>query len=126
MSVGGRYDTFGDYMDMSMQCGYVLLFSVAWPFTAVCAGVNNVLELRADLFRVTLCRRAIPRPMVNIGNWLLMLKIGVFVALFFVSFLFTMSTGGPDPRLPVTLTPTLHHDRRPGAFHPRVRHELRG
>ena len=99
------YDPFGDYMDLSMQCGcvggrgspvdvvrvrwglgfthwgqalgqawgsrigdthgvhalgvgfspvetprrYVLLFSIAWPLTAVCAAVNNVLEVDQGL-----------------------------------------------------------------------------
>ena len=51
------YDTFSDYMDMSMQMGYVLLFSIAWPLSALCASVNNILEIRSDLFKVTLGRR---------------------------------------------------------------------
>jgi len=46
---------------MSMQMGYVLLFSIAWPLAAVCATVNNVFEIRSDLFKVTLSRRPIPR-----------------------------------------------------------------
>ena len=33
--------------------GYVLLFSIVWPLTAVCASVNNALELRSDLYKAT-------------------------------------------------------------------------
>jgi len=95
-----EYDTFGDYMDMSMQCGYVLLFSIAWPLTAVCAAINNALEIRSDVYRVTCARRAVPQAVGDIGNWLNMFKIGVFVALWFTSFLFTMSTGGLEHFIP--------------------------
>ena len=45
------YDPFDDYMDMSMQMGYVLLFSICWPLVAACASINNALEQRSDLYK---------------------------------------------------------------------------
>jgi len=94
------YDPFGDYMDLSMQCGYVLLFSIAWPLTSVCASVNNVLETRADFFKLTQMRRPTPRTVTGIGQWIEMFKIGVYIAIVFTSLFFTMSTGGLEHFIP--------------------------
>jgi len=90
------FDPFGDYMDLSMQCGYVLLFSIAWPLCAVCAAINNLFETQADFFKMTQLRRPEPRSVAGIGQWIEMSKVGVFVAIVLTSLFFTLVTGGAE------------------------------
>ncbi|PNY28767.1 Uncharacterized protein TCAP_01319 [Tolypocladium capitatum] len=65
------YDVTGDYREMVMQYGYLLLFSVAWPLAACCFLVNNWVELRSDALKIAIsCRRPIPWRSDSIGPWL--------------------------------------------------------
>ncbi|XP_074834626.1 anoctamin-8 isoform X2 [Carettochelys insculpta] len=45
-------DTFQDYQEMFIQFGYVVLFSSAFPLAALCALINNVIEIRSDAFKL--------------------------------------------------------------------------
>ncbi|XP_071516788.1 anoctamin-10 isoform X3 [Panulirus ornatus] len=48
-----RYDgTFEDYLEMFIQFGYVTLFSSAFPLAAMCAFLNNLIEIRSDAFKL--------------------------------------------------------------------------
>lgn len=62
--------TYDDYLEMFIQFGYVFLFSSVFPLAAFWAVFNNVLEIRADAFK--LCK-AFQRPTAkqakNIGAW---------------------------------------------------------
>lgn len=62
--------TYDDYLEMFIQFGYVFLFSSVFPLAAFWAVFNNVLEIRADAFK--LCK-AFQRPLAkqarNIGAW---------------------------------------------------------
>lgn len=55
---------------MLVQMGYVVLFSAAFPLAAVCALVNNVLEIRSDAFKlVHVHQRPFGQRVANIGTW---------------------------------------------------------
>lgn len=63
-------DTFEDYLEMFIQFGYVVLFSSAFPLAALCALLNNVIEIRSDAFKLcTNLRRPFGEKVENIGTW---------------------------------------------------------
>lgn len=65
------YDVTADLREMVIQFGYLALFSVVWPLTAVSFLVNNWLELRADAIKICIeMQRPIPWRADTIGPWL--------------------------------------------------------
>ncbi|XP_057608402.1 anoctamin-8 isoform X2 [Chionomys nivalis] len=63
-------DTFQDYQEMFVQFGYVVFFSSAFPLAALCALVNNLIEIRSDAFK--LCsglQRPFGQRVESIGQW---------------------------------------------------------
>ncbi|XP_073242923.1 anoctamin-8-like isoform X2 [Porites lutea] len=63
-------DTFEDYLEMFIQFGYVVLFSSAFPLAALCALLNNIIEIRSDAFKLcTNLRRPFGERVENIGTW---------------------------------------------------------
>jgi anoctamin-10 len=52
-----EFDVSEEYSEMVSQFGYLLLFSCAWPFAAMCCLCNNFLELRSDALKITLTTR---------------------------------------------------------------------
>ncbi|NWI20921.1 ANO8 protein, partial [Crypturellus soui] len=63
-------DTFQDYQEMFIQFGYVVLFSSAFPLAAMCALVNNIIEIRSDAFKLcTGLQRPFGRRVESIGQW---------------------------------------------------------
>lgn len=63
-------ETFDDYLELYIQFGYVFLFSSVYPIAAFWAVLNNVLEIRADAFK--LCKvyqRPMSRRVKDIGAW---------------------------------------------------------
>lgn len=63
-------DTFQDYQEMFVQFGYVVLFSSAFPLAALCALVNNLIEIRSDAFKLcTGLQRPFGRRVESIGQW---------------------------------------------------------
>uniref|UniRef100_A0AAV2JU57 Anoctamin n=1 Tax=Knipowitschia caucasica TaxID=637954 RepID=A0AAV2JU57_KNICA len=63
-------DTLQDYQEMFIQFGYVVLFSSAFPLAAMCALINNVIEIRSDALK--LCsglQRPFGQRVENIGQW---------------------------------------------------------
>ena len=64
------YEQFDDYMEIVIQLGYVTLFASAYPLASLIAIVANLIEVRADCFKLThVCQR--PRPMHtdSCGMW---------------------------------------------------------
>ncbi|CAH0557355.1 unnamed protein product [Brassicogethes aeneus] len=62
--------TFDDYLELFIQFGFVFLFSSVYPLAALWAVINNVIEIRADAFK--LCRifqRPMSRRVKDIGAW---------------------------------------------------------
>ena len=50
-----------DYLDMFMQLGYVTQFTTAWALAPIPSMINNLLELRGDVLKMTTgFRRPIP------------------------------------------------------------------
>ncbi|XP_041060976.1 anoctamin-8 isoform X2 [Carcharodon carcharias] len=66
-----RYeDTFQDYQEMFIQFGYVVLFSSAFPLAAMCALINNIIEIRSDAFKLcTGSQRPFGQRVDSIGQW---------------------------------------------------------
>lgn len=65
------YDVTADLREMVVQFGYLSLFSVVWPLTAVSFLVNNWIELRADAMKICVeMQRPTPWRADTIGPWL--------------------------------------------------------
>uniref|UniRef100_A0A8C9XMW4 Anoctamin n=1 Tax=Sander lucioperca TaxID=283035 RepID=A0A8C9XMW4_SANLU len=63
-------DTFQDYQEMFVQFGYVVLFSSAFPLAAMCALINNLIEIRSDAFKLcTGLQRPFGIRVESIGQW---------------------------------------------------------
>ncbi|XP_022332682.2 anoctamin-8-like isoform X3 [Crassostrea virginica] len=63
-------DTLDDYLEMFIQFGYVTLFSSAFPLAALCALLNNVVEIRSDAFKLCMTyQRPFGKTVENIGTW---------------------------------------------------------
>ncbi|XP_062815274.1 anoctamin-8 isoform X2 [Anolis carolinensis] len=63
-------DTFQDYQEMFIQFGYVVLFSSSFPLAALCALINNVIEIRSDAFKLcTGLQRPFGQRVESIGEW---------------------------------------------------------
>ena len=63
-------DTFQDYQEMFIQFGYVVLFSSAFPLAALCALINNIIEIRSDALKLcTGLQRPFSQRVENIGQW---------------------------------------------------------
>ncbi|KAK3097735.1 hypothetical protein FSP39_012604 [Pinctada imbricata] len=63
-------DTFEDHLEMFIQFGYVTLFSSAFPLAALCALLNNVVEIRSDAFKLCMNhQRPFGKRTESIGTW---------------------------------------------------------
>eukprot|EP00644_Phytophthora_capsici_P004437 jgi/Phyca11/109611/e_gw1.17.507.1 len=88
------YNAFPDYLRMVIQYGYVVMFSVVWPFCAMAAFANNIIHIQNSFYKLVLLRRRpVPRKANSIGQWEKMLFITLFLALFVVVGLICVSTG---------------------------------
>lgn len=55
---------------MFIQFGYVVLFSSAFPLAAMCALINNIIEIRSDALKLcTSLQRPFGLRVENIGQW---------------------------------------------------------
>lgn len=55
---------------MFVQFGYVVLFSSAFPLAAMCALINNIIEIRSDALKLcTSLQRPFGLRVENIGQW---------------------------------------------------------
>ncbi|KAI9841087.1 MAG: hypothetical protein M1837_000991 [Sclerophora amabilis] len=67
----GEYDVTNDLREMCVQFGYLSLFSVVWPLTAVSFLINNWIELRSDAIKICVeMQRPTPWRADTIGPWL--------------------------------------------------------
>ncbi|CAO2658253.1 Nn.00g059760.m01.CDS01 [Neocucurbitaria sp. VM-36] len=65
------YDVTADLREMVVQFGYLSLFSVVWPLTAVSFLINDWIELRADAMKICVeMQRPTPWRADTIGPWL--------------------------------------------------------
>ncbi|CAG9854829.1 unnamed protein product [Phyllotreta striolata] len=62
--------TYDDYLELFIQFGYVFLFSSVYPLAALWAVLNNLVEIRADAFKLCkIYRRPMCRKVKDIGAW---------------------------------------------------------
>jgi len=94
------YDVNTDIREMVLQFGYLSLFSVVWPPTAVSFLFNNWLELRADAMKICVeMRRPTPWRADTIGPWLDSLTFLTWLGSLTTSalvYMFHNSNKGPD------------------------------
>jgi hypothetical protein len=65
-----EYEQFDDYMEIVIQYGYVALFASAYPLASLIAILANLIEIRADCFKLTyLCRRPRSIRSNGLGMW---------------------------------------------------------
>ncbi|XP_065577884.1 anoctamin-8-like isoform X2 [Artemia franciscana] len=64
------YGTIEDYLELFIQFGYVFLFSAVYPMAGILALLNNLLEIRADAFKMCKVFQRPPSMKVrHIGAW---------------------------------------------------------
>lgn len=62
--------TSGDYLEITLQFGYMTMFAATFPLAAVAAFLYNILELRVDARKlIHECQRPVATPAVSIGAW---------------------------------------------------------
>uniref|UniRef100_A0A7N8WXC2 Anoctamin n=1 Tax=Mastacembelus armatus TaxID=205130 RepID=A0A7N8WXC2_9TELE len=75
-------DTFQDYQEMFVQFGYVVLFSSAFPLAAMCALINNIIEIRSDAFKLcTGFQRPFGIRVESIGQWQTAMEVMGLIAI---------------------------------------------
>uniref|UniRef100_A0A667XJD8 Anoctamin n=1 Tax=Myripristis murdjan TaxID=586833 RepID=A0A667XJD8_9TELE len=75
-------DTFQDYQEMFVQFGYVVLFSSAFPLAAMCALINNIIEIRSDAFKLcTGLQRPFGLRVESIGQWQTAMEVMGLIAI---------------------------------------------
>ena len=94
------YDVTTDLREMVIQFGYLSLFSVVWPLTAVSFVFNDWLELRADAMKICVeMQRPTPWRADTIGPWLDTLSFLTWLGSLTTSalvYLFSNDGLGPD------------------------------
>lgn len=64
------HTTYHDYLQIYIQFGYVTLFSSVVPMAALIALVNNVIEIRLDIFKLqNVYKRPFAERAKDIGSW---------------------------------------------------------
>ena len=67
---------YDDYLEMTIQFGYISLFAAALPLAPLLAFANNIIEVRADAYKLVRgCRRPLPWQAGDIGVWWTILQI---------------------------------------------------
>lgn len=87
--------TYSDYIEMIVQYGYVILFSIGFPMAPVLAMLNNIFEVQVDKYKLMkLTKRPIPLSANGIGIWAMIIDIVTTISIFtnMGVFCFTMST----------------------------------
>ncbi|KAH8032206.1 hypothetical protein HPB51_023983 [Rhipicephalus microplus] len=67
---------FDEYLEMTIQFGFVTLFVAAFPLAPLFALINNVCEIRLDAYRYSKrLRRPVAERVPNIGAWQAILRL---------------------------------------------------
>ncbi|KNC46453.1 transmembrane protein 16H [Thecamonas trahens ATCC 50062] len=67
---------YDDYLEMVIQFGYITLFAAVLPLAPLLAFANNVVEIRADAYKlVGTSRRPVPVTVSDIGVWWTLLQV---------------------------------------------------
>jgi len=92
--------TYGDYLEIMIQIGYVVLFSVSFPLAPLLAFVNNIFEIKIDQAKVMyFTRRPMPMGAQSIGIWKVifqgMTTLGIFSTFGLIVITAETFTGNP-------------------------------
>ncbi|KAH8802805.1 plasma membrane stress response protein-like protein [Xylogone sp. PMI_703] len=67
----GEYDVAADLREMTVQFGYLSLFSTVWPLAGLSFLINNWVELRGDALKIAIeTQRPVPWRADTIGPWM--------------------------------------------------------
>lgn len=62
--------TSGDYLEITLQFGFMTMFAASFPLATVAALLYNILEVRLDAVKLMrFCQRPVARPAAGIGAW---------------------------------------------------------
>lgn len=72
-----EYENFDDYIEMTVQLGYAIMFAAAMPLAATVACAYTAVEMRSDLFKLLhLERRPLVTRPTTLGAWDSVLQVG--------------------------------------------------
>uniref|UniRef100_A0A6U4EFG3 Anoctamin transmembrane domain-containing protein n=1 Tax=Phaeomonas parva TaxID=124430 RepID=A0A6U4EFG3_9STRA len=73
--------TMDDYLELTVQFGFVVLFAAALPAAPFMAWISNYFEYRFDAIKlIKVLQRPMPRPAETIGSWLVIFQTLSIVA----------------------------------------------
>ncbi|ODQ55723.1 DUF590-domain-containing protein [Saitoella complicata NRRL Y-17804] len=94
-----EYEIYGDYAEIVIQFGFVVLFSPVWPLAPVCFLINNWVELRSDAAKLCVgYRRPVPERADSIGPWVEHLAFVSWLGSITTSSLISIFRTGAHPR----------------------------
>lgn len=88
------YDVYGDFIEMIIQFGYILLFAAAYPLASFVALLSNIIEVRSDLFKMCyVVRRPTPRlGLQENGTWCGVMRVFAMAAVITNTFLLAFTS----------------------------------
>ncbi|OQR92408.1 hypothetical protein ACHHYP_03733 [Achlya hypogyna] len=92
-----HYDPYNDFHSLTVQFGFVVMFSILWPPMPFACLLINTLKVRADGYR--LCRtlkRPFPRKANGIGAWRGIFAAFAYIAVLVNVLLVCFSTGAME------------------------------
>mmetsp|Transcript_1336 Transcript_1336/g.1776 ORF Transcript_1336/g.1776 Transcript_1336/m.1776 type:complete len:861 (+) Transcript_1336:116-2698(+) len=73
--------TLMDYLNLTIQFGYLTLFVAAFPLAPLFALGNNYVSIHADAYRLLhMMQRPVPQPCQDIGTWQVIFTILVIIS----------------------------------------------
>ena len=82
-----------DYLEIVINYGYVVLFSVACPLAPLLCLINNIFEVRIDAIKfMTQFKRPMPEKANSIGSWFHVISITSKLATFFNGLIIAFSS----------------------------------
>ncbi|EMR09816.1 hypothetical protein PNEG_01997 [Pneumocystis murina B123] len=65
-----EFSVFDNYLELIIQFGYILLFSIIWPLGSLCSLLSNIIKIISDYIKLLLAtKRSIPFRTDTIGFW---------------------------------------------------------
>ncbi|CAF1615190.1 unnamed protein product [Rotaria magnacalcarata] len=75
-------DLYEDYLELVIQFGYIIFLSALFPLAAFFSLLNNILEIRADAFKLCMiCQRPFSQRVKDIGHWQKIMEYMVIAAI---------------------------------------------
>ena len=82
-----------DYLELSIQFGYITMFAVVFPWAPIVAFFYNIVEMRLDAAKVTwLHQRPLAKPVKSIGAWKMIFSILSIVSIVTNAFVASVMT----------------------------------